>query len=91
VEDRRLTVECPESYEEVNVLALLDGVRAEPLPTSPRPALNDGATRTIRVFLASSSELREDRDAFELKMRQLNGRLRDRGIYLKIVRWEHFL
>jgi hypothetical protein len=75
----------------VNVLALLDGVRAEALPTSSHPALNGGATRTIRIFLASSSELREDRDAFELRMRQLNDRLRNRGIYLKIERWEHFL
>ena len=91
VEDGRLNIECPESYEEVSVLALLDGVRAEALPTSSRPALNGGATRTIRIFLASSSELREDRDAFDLRMRQLNDRLRNRGIYLKIERWEHFL
>ena len=91
VEDRRLSVECPDSYEEVNVLALLDGVRAEALPRSPHSALNSGATRTIHIFLASSSELREDRDAFDLRMRQLNDRLRNRGIYLKIVRWEHFL
>jgi hypothetical protein len=91
VEDRRMTVECPDSYEEVNVLALLDGIRAEVLPTSFRPALIGGATRTIRIFLASSSELREDRDAFDLRMRQLNDRLRGRGIYLKIIRWEHFL
>lgn len=91
VEDRRLNVECPESYEEVRVLALLDGISAEALRTSFQPALNSGATRTIRIFLASSFELRKDRDAFDLKMRQLNDRLGKRGIYLRIVRWEHFL
>jgi internalin A len=91
VEDRRLNVECPDSYEEVSVLALLDGVPAEALPRSSHPALNGGATRTISMFLASSYELRKDRDAFELRMRQLNDRLHNRGIYLKIVRWEHFL
>jgi uncharacterized membrane protein YeaQ/YmgE (transglycosylase-associated protein family) len=59
-------------------------------PPAPTPVVPP-ATRTIRIFLASSSELRKDRDAFDLRMRQLNDRLRNRGIYLKIVRWEHFL
>jgi uncharacterized membrane protein YeaQ/YmgE (transglycosylase-associated protein family) len=59
-------------------------------PDRPPPPIPP-ATRTIRIFLASSSELSEDRDAFELGMLQLNHRLRNRGIYLKIVRWEHFL
>jgi hypothetical protein len=45
----------------------------------------------VRIFLASSSELREDRDAFELYMRQRNDELRKEGAYLEIVRWENFL
>ena len=47
--------------------------------------------REIRIFLASSSELAEDRDEFELYFRQQNDRLRKKGIYLEIVRWENFL
>ena len=47
--------------------------------------------QTIRIFLASSEELRTDRDAFDLYFRQQNDWLRDEGIYLKIVRWENFL
>lgn len=47
--------------------------------------------RTIRIFLASSAELREDRDAFDLYFRQQNDSLRKNGIYLEIVRWEYFL
>ncbi|MEX1027396.1 MAG: hypothetical protein WD049_05230, partial [Candidatus Paceibacterota bacterium] len=47
--------------------------------------------RTVRIFLASSSELKGDRDEFELYFRQQNDRLRDEGLYLKIVRWENFL
>ena len=45
----------------------------------------------IKIFLASSSELKEDRDAFDLHFRQANDRLFKKGIYLKILRWETFL
>ena len=45
----------------------------------------------LHIFLASSSELREDRDQFELYFRRQNDRLRDDGVYMEIVRWEHFL
>jgi hypothetical protein len=47
--------------------------------------------RVVRLFLASSSELRADRDAFDLFVRQQNDRLRDQGLYLEVVRWETFL
>jgi formylglycine-generating enzyme required for sulfatase activity len=46
----------------------------------------------VRIFLASSEELREHRDAFEQQVRRLNDRwIAQRGIYLQPVRWEHFL
>ncbi|MCP4594000.1 MAG: hypothetical protein GY842_24980, partial [bacterium] len=65
-------------------------------PAPPVDADRSGADggvegKTIRIFLASSSELREDRDAFDLYFRQQNDRLRDEGVYLEIVRWENFL
>jgi internalin A len=68
VEDRRLTVECPDSYEDVDVVALLDGIRQAVLPEWAVVTPN----RVIDIFLASSSELRADRDAFDLGMRRLN-------------------
>jgi hypothetical protein len=46
---------------------------------------------TIRIFLASSSELREDRDQFRLFISQQNDRLYTKQIYLEIVQWENFL
>ena len=46
---------------------------------------------TIRIFLASSSELQKDRDDFDLYFRQQNDKLRKRGVYLEIIRWENFL
>jgi hypothetical protein len=50
-----------------------------------------GPNRKISIFLASSSELKEDRDAFDLYFRQENDRLLKQGIYLEIQRWENFL
>jgi Leucine-rich repeat (LRR) protein len=90
-QDNRLRVECPASYEDVDVLELLDGVRMDQLPGWAKAEPAGSALRTIRIFLASSSELREDRDAFDLYFRQQNDQLRKRGVYLEIVRWENFL
>lgn len=57
------------------------------------PVAQEHATqpRTIRIFLASSEELRADRDAFELYFRQQNDQFRRKGLYLEIDRWENFL
>ena len=44
-----------------------------------------------KIFLASSEELKEDRDEFELYFRQQNDKLRKKGIYLEVIRWENFL
>ncbi|MFN9621727.1 MAG: hypothetical protein ACK587_02660 [Cyanobacteriota bacterium] len=58
------------------------GEQTDQVSTSPR---------TIRIFLASSSELIEDRNSFDLFCRQENDRLLKQGLYLQIFRWEHFL
>ena len=108
--DHKLTIECPESYADVNVLELLDGLKLEQwpewasnelTPDNGAPATSGDTARsksqgtanvkTIRIFLASSAELREDRDAFDLYFRQQNDRLRKQGLYLEIIRWENFL
>lgn len=99
-EDKQLKVECPRprSYEKVNVLELLDGMKLDKLPVwadEKQPAASAAAValapREIRIFLASSSELRDDRDEFDLYFRQQNDLLRKKGIYLQIVRWENSL
>ena len=107
-QDGKLTVECPESYEDVSVLELLDGLKLEALPawanpepkvppfTDDRPAAaaagsGSAAPRTIKIFLASSSELREDRDAFELHFLRKNKDFRRQGFELEVIRWETFL
>jgi hypothetical protein len=47
--------------------------------------------RKLRVFLASSAELRADRDEFDRYFREQNDSLINEGVYLTIVRWENFL
>lgn len=89
-QDGMLTVECQESYEDVSVLELLDGLKFEALPAWAN-ADTMVYPRTIRIFLASSSELKDDRDAFALHFRQENDRLLKKGIFLEILRWETFL
>ncbi|MFC1637339.1 COR domain-containing protein, partial [Planctomycetota bacterium] len=86
--DNKLTIECPTSYSDVSVLELLDGLKLEQLP---RWAAEPAKEKEIRIFLASSKELREDRDAFDLYIRQQNDQYRKQGLYLEIVRWENFL
>jgi internalin A len=90
-EDNRLKVECPSSYEYVDVLELLDGIRVDKLPGWAKEEKPATSPRTIRIFLASSAELRDKRDAFDLYFRQQNDRYLKEGIYLKIDRWENFL
>jgi GTPase SAR1 family protein len=51
--------------------------------TGPEPEL-----RTIRIFLASSDELRADRDDFDLYFQHLNKEFFGRGLRIGIDRWE---
>lgn len=46
---------------------------------------------TVKIFLASSSELKTDRDEFELFIGRENKTWRDRGVAFDLVRWEDFL
>jgi hypothetical protein len=85
VSRRKMQAECGNSYQEMDVAQLL-----YKLPGWTKNETGE-ITTTLRIFLASSSELREDRDAFELYLRQRNDELRKQGVYLEIVRWENFL
>ncbi len=103
--DNKRTIECPTSYAEVSVLELLDGLKLERLPhwaedpgdqePAPPPAPKEAkpavSEKTVKIFLASSEELRGDRDAFDLYFRRQNDQLRKQGLYLEIIRWESFL
>lgn len=47
--------------------------------------------RAIRIFLASSAELRQDRDEFRLSIADLNDNWLHRGVRLQVVAWESFI
>jgi hypothetical protein len=44
--------------------------------------------KTIKIFLASSAELKEDRVSFGNFIRELDRRYRQRGIYIDLYTWE---
>lgn len=46
--------------------------------------------KTIKIFIASSSELKEDRDKFLMFISRENNRLSKEGVYLEIIQWENF-
>jgi hypothetical protein len=85
------TLEIPPAAEKRERMATEDGIRGDNLPAWAKEEKSSTSHRTIRIFLASSSELREDRDEFELYFRQQNDRFRKEGFYLELVRWENFL
>ena len=47
--------------------------------------------QTIKIFLASSSELKADREQFEIFISRKNSDWVEKGIYLKLIIWEAFL
>ena len=47
-------------------------------------------TQTIRIFLASSSELKADREQFKLFISDENARLNASGVFLEVVGYENF-
>ena len=59
--------------------------------TTARKGKNKIVLTTIKIFLASSVELKDDRDEFDLYFRQQNDHLKEQGVYLEIIRWENFL
>lgn len=46
---------------------------------------------SIRIFLASSSELLQDRKEFREFLSVKNDRLNKKGVYLELIQWENFL
>ena len=47
--------------------------------------------RTLKIFLASSCELKDDREQFEIFLNRRNKDWVEKGIFLKLVNWEDFI
>ncbi|MEL6813764.1 MAG: COR domain-containing protein, partial [Cyanobacteria bacterium J06598_3] len=87
-----------EGFEVREILSSVpDKKGQEPTPPPSAQASNTPAAKaqpalqTIQIFLASSSELREDREQFEIFINRKNKQYIEDGIFLKLVIWEDFL
>ncbi|MGF1535371.1 MAG: hypothetical protein ACFB4J_02635, partial [Elainellaceae cyanobacterium] len=52
---------------------------------------NTPAMQTIKIFLASSSELKGDREQFEIFINRKNKEYVKSGVFLELVLWEDFI
>lgn len=55
------------------------------------PGVEGKPMSTTKVFLASSSELKEDREQFEIFINRKNRDWVNNGVFLDLVIWEDFL
>ena len=55
------------------------------------PTDRQGTQKNIKIFLASSAELKADREQFEIFINRENQRLYEEGIFLKLELWENFI
>ncbi len=53
--------------------------------------INQMSNQIIKIFLASSKELKEDREQFEIFINRKNKEYIKQGIFLELVIWEDFL
>ncbi len=45
--------------------------------------------KTIKIFVASSNELKSERDAFDVLVNQFNSQFRHKAIFIELVKWEN--
>lgn len=96
LEKGRRTVECDKSLEEVDLLKMMgDLLVFQHLGVGQRVVLGEVRPpmvqpRTVRIFLASSEELAEERKQLRQYLSERNDRFQEtgRGIYLKLENWE---
>ena len=95
-EDNRLKVECPRSYEDVDVLELLDGIKMDKLPGWAKEAPGAQvpvAARLARFAFFSPRPRSCGKTGTNSSCTSANRTMSSvkKGFYLKIVRWENFL
>ena len=84
-------VMCNNSDEvfEINSLLYLNGL-TNPIENKIGNQMNN-EIKTVKIFLASSNELKDEREKFRNFISTENDRLHKKGIYFQIVQWEYFL
>ncbi len=100
--DRRYDVITDETHRTqtarlaASLLGILDEIDENDLGTTEqgntRSINNEPRTmQRIKIFLASSAELKDDREQFELHLGRINKRLIDKFVFLELIVWEDFL
>ncbi|MEM7761350.1 MAG: hypothetical protein AAF298_24955 [Cyanobacteria bacterium P01_A01_bin.40] len=90
---KKPTIECQISAEDVPLNLLLKGFDERPLITD-KPLNNsqpNKSMKTIKIFLASSSELKDDREQFEILINRQNKKYTKDSIFLELILWEDFV
>jgi internalin A len=82
------TVYCNEGSENLSIEELLFTVG---LHNPIKEQMEKKQSKPFKIFIASSSELKDDRKEFELAIRQKNDNWVKKGIYLQPVMWENFI
>ncbi|OUC12119.1 MAG: hypothetical protein B0A82_24265, partial [Alkalinema sp. CACIAM 70d] len=96
---KKPTIECEISEADVSLNLLLEGFEVQQILATlpdkqgpePTPPETNPTMRTIKIFLASSSELKTDREQFEIFINRKNKEYIKNGIFLELVIWEDFL
>ncbi len=72
--------ECSKDYDKVSVNCLLQGIEN-----------NKSNMKKIEIFLASSMELKTDRDQLEIFINRENKKMIENGMFLNLNIWEDFV
>ena len=81
-EKRIDTIQCQKSFDAVSIEVLLGGIETK------TPEKRATRRQDIKIFLASSSELKTERKEIELFIGKENRKLRYQNIFLDLVIWE---
>jgi len=82
--------QCSRTGDLINVdelLAVTQAVQGKPVTARK----SQKSATTVKIFLASSAELKEDRDALRLYISHQNDKWHKNGVYIELVQWEFFL
>ncbi len=83
------SLQCQVSFESVDINLILTGI--EFLERQIESPEKQDKLKKIRIFLASSNELEEERREFELCIGRLNKHYIEKNIFLELERWEDFI
>ncbi|MEM7086898.1 MAG: COR domain-containing protein [Bacteroidota bacterium] len=92
----KFKVECDKSLDDQNVLELLENSflfrktnKGEPLLLEDTPENQDKqGIKVLKMFLASSSELKPEREKIETALSRRNNTLRKQGFFIELLTWE---